>query len=47
MDRAYVEALRRGEDPADPRIGPDATYGKDWLPEAHRENVRLVRAAAS
>ena len=31
-DRAYVHALRDGRNPDDPRIGPAATYGKDWLP---------------
>ena len=41
-DRSYVEALRRGEDPSDPRLGPDATYGRDWLPDAHRQNLRLA-----
>ena len=32
LDRAYVQALRDGHAPDDPRIGPLATYGKDWLP---------------
>ncbi|RJK94753.1 MBL fold metallo-hydrolase [Vallicoccus soli] len=32
LDRAYVEALRDGRVPADPRIGPDAAYGADWMP---------------
>ena len=32
LDCAYVEALRDGHAPDDPRIGPSATYGKDWLP---------------
>lgn len=40
-DRAYVEALRAGVEPADWRVGPDATYGADWLPQAHENNVRL------
>ena len=31
-DRAYVQALRDGQAPDDPRIGPSATFGKDWLP---------------
>lgn len=43
-DRAYVHALRAGVDPADPRVGPTATYGTDWLPEAHERNVRLARS---
>ncbi len=32
LDRAYVQALREGHAPDDPRIGPSATFGKDWLP---------------
>lgn len=43
-DRAYVRALQVGTDPADSRMGPDATYGTDWLPEAHERNVSLVQS---
>lgn len=32
QDRAYVQALRDNQIPDDPRIGPSATYGKEWLP---------------
>ena len=32
LDRAYVHALRDGHASDDPRIGPSATFGKDWLP---------------
>jgi glyoxylase-like metal-dependent hydrolase (beta-lactamase superfamily II) len=32
LDRAYVHALRDGRAPDDPRIGPSATFGTDWLP---------------
>jgi glyoxylase-like metal-dependent hydrolase (beta-lactamase superfamily II) len=32
QDRAYVHALRDGNAHEDPRIGPSATFGKDWLP---------------
>ena len=32
QDRAYLHALRDGRAPDDPRIGPSATFGKDWLP---------------
>ena len=45
MDRAYIEMLRRGEIPSDPRLAPDATYGPDWLPGAHRQNLRLAGIA--
>jgi glyoxylase-like metal-dependent hydrolase (beta-lactamase superfamily II) len=31
-DRAYVEALGHPGSPVDPRVGPEATYGQDWLP---------------
>ncbi len=34
-DRAYIDALGRGEEPVDPRLGPDA----DWLSGPHRSNV--------
>jgi glyoxylase-like metal-dependent hydrolase (beta-lactamase superfamily II) len=43
QDRAYVRALMAGLDPTDRRVGPDATYGRDWLPAAHERNIRLVR----
>ena len=32
LDRAYVHALRDGQVPDDPRIGPSATFGSEWLP---------------
>jgi glyoxylase-like metal-dependent hydrolase (beta-lactamase superfamily II) len=35
QDRAYVQALRHGDTPDDPRIGPSATFGKDWLPAVY------------
>ena len=35
LDRAYVLALRDGRTPDDPRIGPDAAYGSDWLPDVY------------
>ncbi|MGX5681015.1 MBL fold metallo-hydrolase [Schumannella luteola] len=36
LDRAYVEALRDGRDPADdPRLAPGAPHG-EWLPDVHR-----------
>jgi glyoxylase-like metal-dependent hydrolase (beta-lactamase superfamily II) len=39
-DRAYVHALRDADAPSDPRIGPSATYGKDWLPGVHERQVQ-------
>jgi glyoxylase-like metal-dependent hydrolase (beta-lactamase superfamily II) len=35
QDRAYVHALRDAHVPGDPRVGPSATFGKDWLPGVH------------
>lgn len=35
-DRAYIRALRRGEDPVDTRLGPDA----EWLSGPHRSNLQ-------
>jgi glyoxylase-like metal-dependent hydrolase (beta-lactamase superfamily II) len=46
-DRAYLQALAEGVDPRDPRVGPDASYGTDWLPGAHESNARLVALRAS
>jgi glyoxylase-like metal-dependent hydrolase (beta-lactamase superfamily II) len=34
-DRAYIDALRRGEEPVDPRLGPDG----GWLSGPHRSNL--------
>jgi glyoxylase-like metal-dependent hydrolase (beta-lactamase superfamily II) len=42
QDRAYVYAYA----PSDPRVGPSATYGKDWLPGVHaRQLQRLARTS--
>lgn len=44
LDRAYVHALRDGDDPGDPRIGPAASFGKDWLPGVYEwQRQQLVR----
>jgi hypothetical protein len=42
-DDAYLQALALGNDPQDPRVGPGAIYGTDWLPQAHERNMSLVR----
>lgn len=41
-DQAYLDALRSGSDRTDPRLGPLATYGTDWLPQEHECNIRAV-----
>jgi glyoxylase-like metal-dependent hydrolase (beta-lactamase superfamily II) len=38
-DHAYIDALRRGEEPVDARLGPDA----DWLSGPHRSNLEQAR----
>jgi glyoxylase-like metal-dependent hydrolase (beta-lactamase superfamily II) len=39
QDRAYVQALRDGRVPVDPRLGPSA-YGKDFLPGVHARQLQ-------
>lgn len=46
-DRGYIQALQAGIDPADPRVGPNATYGTDWLPQAHQDNLRVARQSGT
>lgn len=38
-DRAYIDALRRREEPVDARLGPHA----DWLDRPHRSNQEQAR----
>jgi glyoxylase-like metal-dependent hydrolase (beta-lactamase superfamily II) len=40
QDRAYVHALRDTGVPGDPRVGPSATFGKDWLPGVHERQLQ-------
>jgi glyoxylase-like metal-dependent hydrolase (beta-lactamase superfamily II) len=39
-DRAYIDALRRGEDPVDPRLD------QDWLAGPHHSNLEMARQSA-
>jgi glyoxylase-like metal-dependent hydrolase (beta-lactamase superfamily II) len=45
QDRAYVQAVRDGQDPGDPRLDPSATYG-EWLPDVHAGQVRRLAQTA-
>ncbi len=46
QDRAYVNALHDADIPDDSRIGPAATFGKDWLPGVHeRQLQRLAQSS--
>ena len=42
QDRAYVHALHDAAVPADPRIGPSATFGKGWLPGVHERQLQQL-----
>jgi glyoxylase-like metal-dependent hydrolase (beta-lactamase superfamily II) len=41
-DHAYIDALRRGEEPVDARLGPHA----EWLDGPHQSNLERARAQA-
>lgn len=44
QDRAYVHALRDGHAPDDPRIGPSAKPGWEWVGDVHEaQHHRLAR----
>ena len=42
QDRAYVHALRDTHVRSDPRVGPSATFGKDWLPGVHARQLQRL-----
>jgi glyoxylase-like metal-dependent hydrolase (beta-lactamase superfamily II) len=44
LDRAYLHALRSGRAPDDPRIGPSARPGWEWVADIHEAQAeRLAR----
>ncbi|GGQ31791.1 MBL fold metallo-hydrolase [Streptosporangium pseudovulgare] len=44
QDRAYVLALRNGQAPTDPRVGPSAKPGWEWVSDVHEGQLqRLAR----
>ena len=43
QDRAYVQALRDGRDPSDPRIGPSAKPGWEWVSDVHTWQLQGLR----
>jgi glyoxylase-like metal-dependent hydrolase (beta-lactamase superfamily II) len=47
QDRAYVQALRDGGVPDDPRVGPSATFGSDWLPGVHEWQLQQLAKKAT
>jgi glyoxylase-like metal-dependent hydrolase (beta-lactamase superfamily II) len=42
QDRAYVHALRDGHAPDDPRIGPSAKPGWEWVSEVHEGQLQQL-----
>ncbi|WP_157250320.1 MBL fold metallo-hydrolase [Nonomuraea typhae] len=42
QDRAYVLALRTGQAPADPRIGPSAKPGWEWVSDVHEGQLQRL-----
>jgi glyoxylase-like metal-dependent hydrolase (beta-lactamase superfamily II) len=42
QDRAYVHALRDGRVPGDPRVGPSAKDGWDWVAGVHARQLQQL-----
>jgi glyoxylase-like metal-dependent hydrolase (beta-lactamase superfamily II) len=42
LDRAYVQALRDGDIPDDPRIGPSAKPGWEWVSDIHEGQLQSL-----
>jgi glyoxylase-like metal-dependent hydrolase (beta-lactamase superfamily II) len=42
LDRAYVLALREGRVPSDPRIGPSAKPGWEWVSDVHNGQAQRL-----
>jgi glyoxylase-like metal-dependent hydrolase (beta-lactamase superfamily II) len=42
QDRAYVRALRDGQDPSDPRVGPSAKPGWGWVNDVHTGQLQRL-----
>ncbi|MFG1949377.1 MBL fold metallo-hydrolase [Nonomuraea sp. NPDC048826] len=42
LDRAYVHALRDGREPGDPRLGPSAEPGWEWVESIHSGQARRL-----
>jgi glyoxylase-like metal-dependent hydrolase (beta-lactamase superfamily II) len=42
LDRAYVHALRDGGVPDDPRIGPSAKHGWEWVSDVHAGQLQSL-----
>ena len=47
LDRAYVHALRAGHAPDDPRLGPSAKPGWEWVSDVHDGQARRLAATSA
>lgn len=47
LDRQYVEALRDGREPDDPRLGPLVKPGWEWVRDIHAGQVQSVAQRAT
>jgi glyoxylase-like metal-dependent hydrolase (beta-lactamase superfamily II) len=47
QDRAYVHTLRDAQVPSDPRVGPSAKYGWDWVSGVHTQQLQRLAARRS
>ena len=43
QDRAYLHAVRDGEEPSDPRIGSSAQPGWEWVSDVHAWQLQRLR----
>ena len=42
QDRAYMQALRDAQVPSDPRVGPSAKSGWDWVSGVHERQLQQL-----
>jgi glyoxylase-like metal-dependent hydrolase (beta-lactamase superfamily II) len=42
LDRAYLDAVRDGRDPVDPRLGPSAKPGWEWVGDVHAGQLQRL-----
>jgi glyoxylase-like metal-dependent hydrolase (beta-lactamase superfamily II) len=45
QDRAYLHAVRDGRDPGDPRVGPSAKPGWEWVAGVHERQLHGLAGA--
>ena len=42
LDRAYLQALRDDRDVSDPRVGPSAAPGWEWVSDVHEGQLQAL-----